>query len=369
MWALNWKLDDILMPFPGVEPIDVTKEMQRQHYTPRHMFELADRFFYSLNLTRVPASFWRRSVMRQPDARRVICHPSSWDFCDGADFRINHCTNVTQKDLVTIHHEMSHVQYFMQYKNQPYIFRAAANPGIHEAVGHAVALSVESPRHLWRLGLLNDYRTTYAVEINDLMRRALDQVVFLPYAYLVDLWRWKVLEGSLPEKDWNCGWWDLRYEIQGMKPPEVRSEEDFDAASKYHIPANIAYSRHFVSFVMQFQLHKALCMKAGQYVPGDPSRPLHKCDIYSSTQAGNALGEMMRLGSSRPWPEVIETVLGERKMNGSALREYFRPLELWLAEENQKHKEFVGWRPDGEYCVYEKPKKSESSLRCELNTE
>ncbi|XP_063595383.1 angiotensin-converting enzyme-like [Penaeus indicus] len=311
MWALNWKLDDLFLPFPDTPPVDVTPEMERQ--------------------------------------------------VSG----IKHCTDVTQEDFITIHHEMTHVQYFLQYKNQPYIYRAGANPGIHEALGHAVALSVESPRHLWRLGLLKSPYLTYETEMNDLMRRALDKVVFLPYAYLVDLWRWKVLEGSLPEKDWNCGWWDLRYEIQGMKPPELRSEEDFDPASKYHIPANIAFTRYFVSFVMQFQLHKSLCMQAGEYVPGDPAKPLHRCDISSSIRAGNAMREMMRLGSSKPWPEVIQAATGERKMDGSALREYFKPLEMWLTEDNKKHGEFVGWRPDGEYCLYEKPRTTEIPPRCQ----
>lgn len=42
--------------------------------------------------------------------------------------------------------------------------------------------------------------------------------------------------------------------------------------------------RYFVSFVIQFQFHKALCEAAGQ-----GSEPLHKCDIYRSTAAGNKL--------------------------------------------------------------------------------
>lgn len=41
--------------------------------------------------------------------------------------------------------------------------------------------------------------------------------------------------------------------------------------------------RYFVSFVLQFQFHQALCREAGQ------QHPLHKCDIYQSTQAGTKL--------------------------------------------------------------------------------
>lgn len=34
-----------------------------------------------------------------------------------------------------------------------------------------------------------------------------------------------------------------REQYQGIKPPVLRSELDFDPGSKYHIPANIPYIR------------------------------------------------------------------------------------------------------------------------------
>lgn len=39
------------------------------------------------------------------------------------------CTKITTDDLVSTHHEMAHVQYYLQYKDQPYIFRGEALPG------------------------------------------------------------------------------------------------------------------------------------------------------------------------------------------------------------------------------------------------
>lgn len=42
-------------------------------------------------------------------------------------------------------------------------------------------------------------------------------------------------------------------------------------------------NRYFVSFVIQFQFHKALCEAAGQ------PAPLHNCDIYQSKEAGKLL--------------------------------------------------------------------------------
>ncbi|KAJ8888256.1 hypothetical protein PR048_007743, partial [Dryococelus australis] len=48
--------------------------------------------------------------------------------------------------------------------------------------------------------------------------------------------------------------------------------------------------RYFVGTVLQFQLHSALCKAAGQHNPGQPqSKPLHKCDLYKSKEAGNLL--------------------------------------------------------------------------------
>lgn len=32
-------------------------------------------------------------------------------------------------DLLTIHHEMTHIQYYLQYAELPLIFRDGANPG------------------------------------------------------------------------------------------------------------------------------------------------------------------------------------------------------------------------------------------------
>ena len=64
------------------------------------------------------------------------------------------CAGVTQEDLITIHHEMGHCEYYLAYKNLPYPFRNGANPGFHEAIGDTIALSVENPKHLKSVGLL-----------------------------------------------------------------------------------------------------------------------------------------------------------------------------------------------------------------------
>ena len=69
------------------------------------------------------------------------------------------CTSPNQNDFITIHHELGHIYYYLWYWNQPYEYRTGANPGFHEAVGDTLALSVETPQHLHKVGLLDSLPT------------------------------------------------------------------------------------------------------------------------------------------------------------------------------------------------------------------
>nr|XP_053637338.1 angiotensin-converting enzyme-like [Cherax quadricarinatus] len=213
-------------------------------YTPRRMFELSDEFIASLNLTTMPQEFWEHSILEKPGGREMVCHAYAWDFCNGKDFRIRQCTDVTMNDLIVVHHEMGHVEYFLQYRHLPKIFRAGANPGFHEAIGDVLALSVSTPKHLHKIGLLKEVRNDHEEDINYLLRIALEKVAFLPFGYLVDLWRWDVFSNKIHEDDWNCAWWDLRYNMQGIKPPVHRSEHDFDPGAKFHITTSHPYIQY-----------------------------------------------------------------------------------------------------------------------------
>ncbi|XP_009575318.1 PREDICTED: angiotensin-converting enzyme-like [Fulmarus glacialis] len=259
--------------------------------------------------------------------------------------RIKQCTVVNMDDLITVHHEMGHVQYFLQYMDQPISFRDGANPGFHEAVGDVMALSVSTPKHLHSINLLDQVTDNKESDINYLMSIALDKIAFLPFGYLMDQWRWKVFDGRIKEDEYNQQWWNLRMKYQGLCPPAPRSEDDFDPGAKFHIPANVPYIRYFVSFVIQFQFHQALCAAAGH------RGPLHTCDIYQSKEAGRILGEALKLGFSKPWPEAMELITGQPNMSADALVSYFEPLMTWLVKENEKNREVLGW-PEYSWTPY-----------------
>lgn len=156
MWGQTWgSISDILTPYPEKQALEVTKEMVEQGYTPLSMFQKADEFFQSLNMTKMPEIFWQKSILEKPeDGRELICHASAWDFYQTDDVRIKQCTRVTMDQFFTAHHEMGHIQYYLQYQHQPTVYREGANPGFHEAVGDVLSLSVSTPKHLEKVGLL-----------------------------------------------------------------------------------------------------------------------------------------------------------------------------------------------------------------------
>ena len=135
-------------------------------------------------------------------------------------------------------------------------------------------------------------------------------------------------EGAAPAR-YNAAWWELRRKYQGIAPPVARTEADFDPGAKYHVPANVPYTRYFLARVLQFQFHRALCKAAGQ------TGPLHACSIAGSTEAGRRLQAMLALGASKPWPEALAALTGERRMDGGALLEYFAPLSSLAREAEQ----------------------------------
>lgn len=49
------------------------------------------------------------------------------------------------------------------------------------------------------------------------------------------------------------------------------------------------------------------------------------------------------MGSSKPWPDAMEVLTGDRNMDASGLMEYFKPLYDWLKAENERTGEYIGW--------------------------
>jgi len=336
MWAQDWSgiYDVVKTDTPGPS-YNLTARLVEKGYDPLRMVKTGEGFFTSLGLAPLPATFWERSMITRPEGREVVCHASAWDLDNKEDVRIKMCTEVNEEDFDTVHHELGHNFYQRAYKDQDFLYKDGAHDGFHEAIGDFIGLSI-TPEYLKQIGLIDESEMPPAdADTALLLNVALKKVAFLPFALTVDGWRWDVLSGKTAPEDYNDAWWAKRLELQGIVPPGERPADAFDPGAKYHIPGNTPYLRYFLSYVMQFQFHKAACEQAGW------EGPLHRCSIYNNKEVGERFNAMMEMGASKPWPDALESFTGTREMDGSAIVEYFDPLMVYLKEQNADQS--CGW--------------------------
>ena len=333
-WAQEWgNVYDLLGVQEDKGGVNVTELLMKKNLDPKGMVKYGEGFFTSMGFAPLPKTFWERSLFTKPADRDVVCHASAWDLDNMDDLRVKMCIQVRGTDFVTIHHELGHNFYQRAYKDQPFMFKNGANDGFHEAIGDAIALAI-TPEYLHKVGLLENVPQA-SNDIPELLKQALDRVAFLPFGLMIDQWRWKVFSGEIAPADYNKSWWALRLKYQGVAPAVARTEADFDPGAKYHVAANVPYTRYFLAHILEFQFYRALCRESGY------KGPLNRCTFYGSKEAGTKFNKMLAMGQSKPWPDALEVLTGERQTDGGALLEYFAPLKQWLDEQNKGKK--VGW--------------------------
>lgn len=90
------------------------------------------------------STFWEKSILEKPEGVELVCHASAWDFYVTNDVRyivveffswgsilctlnfycrIKQCTRVTMDQFFTAHHELGHIQYYLQYQHLPQVYR------------------------------------------------------------------------------------------------------------------------------------------------------------------------------------------------------------------------------------------------------
>ncbi len=289
-WAQEWENTFPLLGLPENSGVDVTALLKAKNLDPKGMVKYGENFFISMGFAPLPQTFWERSLFVKPRDRDVVCHASAWDIDNKDDLRIKTCLQIRDVDFV--------------------------------------------PDYLHKVGLLEKVPEGDN-DIPQLLQQALDRVAFLPFGLLIDQWRWKVFSGEVTPADYNKSWWDMRLKYQGVAPPVARGEADFDPGAKYHVAGNVPYMRYFLAHILEFQFYRALCQASGY------TGPLHRCTFLGSKEAGAKFNKMLEMGQSKPWPDALEVLTGERQIDGGALLEYFAPLKKWLDEQNKGQK--VGW--------------------------
>merc|ERR1719322_2081652 len=153
------------------------------------------------------------------------------------------------------------------------------------------------------------------LDVNFLLSQSLITISTLPFHLVNDLWRWRAFRGDYEDGKWNEEYWKLKVEFVGVVAPVERTEADLDPPTIFHIAQDFDMIRYFTRTILQFQFAEALC----------------------------GIARHLAMGSSRPWPDVLETLTGTRKMSAGPILEFFKPLHVWLDKENEKN----GDAPDG----------------------
>jgi peptidyl-dipeptidase A len=339
MWGQSWSnIYDLVYPSSkDTNSVDVTKIIEEKNISEIEMVEYAEDFFLSMGFESLPETFWERSLFVKPQDRSVVCHASAWNLDPAKnDLRIKMCIEKNEEDFITIHHELGHIFYYQAYNHLPTLFQGGANDGFHEAFGDLLTLSI-TPDYLKNIGFISNAEAEQAKEdvIGLLMKQALEGVVVVPWALMLDKWRAGVFNGETSQDELNKSWWELREFYQGIKPPSKRSEEYFDPGAKYHIPGNTPYTRYYLARIMQYQFHESLCNGMGF------DGPLHECSIYGNEYAGEKIISTMAMGQSAPWQDAFENLTGTRKLSGSSIVNYYKPLKEWLDVQNENR--VCGW--------------------------
>jgi len=339
MWGQSWSniYDLVYTEESQQNSVDVTKIIEEKGLNEIEMVEYAEDFFLSIGFDPLPDTFWERSLFVKPRDRSVVCHASAWNL-DPAnnDLRIKMCIEKNEEDFVTIHHELGHIFYYQAYNHLPTLFQGGANDGFHEAFGDLLTLSI-TPDYLTQIDFITEEQASVAKEdpIGLLMKQALDGVVVVPWALMLDKWRSGVFNGEIDETNLNSSWWKLREYYQGINTSTERSEDYFDPGAKYHIPGNTPYTRYYLARIMQYQFHEALCNEI------EFDGLLHECSIYGSEKAGDKIISTMAMGESLPWQDAFENLTGSRKLSGKSILNYYAPLKDWLDEQNKNRT--CGW--------------------------
>lgn len=328
-WAQAW---------PGLSSgIDLDSLVEDQE--PAWIVEQAEAFYTSMGMPPLPRSFYEKSDLYPlpPGAeRKKNTHASAWHMDLEDDVRSLMSVENNWRWFETTHHELGHIYYYLAYSGAdvPPTLRGGANRAFHEAIGDLIGIASRQPAYLKEIGLLP--QDAEIDEIAWLLDEALDQaVVFIPFsAGTMSFFEHDLYEENLPVSAFNQRWWEYAGRFQGIAPPEPRGEEFCDACTKTHITDDPAqYYDYAMAFVIKYQLHTYI---ARNILEQDP----RNCNYYGNEEVGAFLWELLSLGATRDWREVLREATGE-EVSTKAMLDYFEPLVEYLREQNAGRT--IGW--------------------------
>ncbi|MBI3208976.1 MAG: M2 family metallopeptidase [Candidatus Solibacter usitatus] len=327
----HWVGNRWAQAFPGlVEAADLDPLFRDKK--PQWIVQQAERFYTSLGMPSLPKTFWEKSDLYQlakDSKRKKNTHASAWHIDMDKDVRSLMSVIPNYQWFETSHHELGHVYYFLAYSNPkvPTVLRRGANRAFHEAVGDLISIASRQQPYLRGIGLMKADQKFDTTQM--LLAEALDNaVVFMPFsAGTMTHFEHDLYEKKLPIDQFNKRWWSLVAKYQGVEPPSARGEEFCDACTKTHIIDDAAqYYDYALAFLIKYQLHDYISRKI---LKQDP----HDCNYYGNKEVGKWLWDILSLGATTDWRQLIRDKTGE-ELSSRAMLEYFKPLTDYLQKEN-----------------------------------
>lgn len=321
-WGQDWS------PLVTVEGLDLDAALESR--APEWVVRQAEAFYVSLGFDPLPESFWEKSSLYPlPPGTpyKKNNHASAWHLNLGDDVRSLMSVKPNERWWATTHHELGHVYYYMSYTRPqvPPLLRRGANRGFHEAVGTMLGLASMQKPFLVDRGLIPGGAESDPIQT--LLKEALDQIVFIPFAAGVMTHFERDLYAGLPPEEYNRRWWSYAENFQGIAPPAERGEETCDACTKTHINDDAAqYYDYAISGVILYQMRGHI---AGEILEQDP----YATNYWGREDVGDFLLRILSLGATQDWREVMREHLGEG-ISAEAMLQHFAPLADYLKEQN-----------------------------------
>jgi peptidyl-dipeptidase A len=333
-WGQDWSA------LVNVEGIDLDGVLEENG--SEWLVKQAERFYVSLGFEALPQSFYDSSSLYPAPAGagyKKNNHASAWHMDLQKDIRCLMSVVPNAEWYETTHHELGHIYYYVSYTNPdvPPLLRSGANRGFHEAIGSMLGLAAMQKPFLENLELIPAGVETD--ETQTLLKEALNYIVFIPFsAGLMSHFESELYVNSLPKDSYNKAWWNMKAKFQGIVPPTERGEEFADATSKTHINNDAAqYYDYALSYVLLFQIHNHI---AKNILHQDP----RATNYYGSKEVGTFLNDMLKVGATRDWRELLKETTGE-DLNAKAMLEYFEPLTAYLKRVNEGREHTLPIKP------------------------
>ncbi len=316
---------------------NLTEKLISANYSQVDLMRTADAFKTSMGFEPLQASFYSESVFKKPATYDVECESGLWWLREHDQSRLVRCLDITSKSFEVAHTELTQHLYWKGSGTQPRKYSGFPT-GVISGAESAQRLLI-SPNYLKEIDLIDNVPDKSA-DLGYLMKLALDDVSSLPFYLLVDKWRWAAASNEISSQYYNNYWWQLRQHYQGIERPKLSNRESID--KDYFDPGTVAavinnqdLSINAVTTILKYQIHKNLCEAAGD--KNVPSR----CSTYNSIVAGNKLRALYNMGNSMPWAKILARWSDEKQLDGTALVEYFAPLQNYLDEQNKERS--CGW--------------------------